>query len=257
MSKTLFPWSDYPMSQKRKSQIHKKKTGGRAHFCLKKVTRLVIVVFLLNILFIGALRWIPIPFSVFMLQQMIKGQTISYRWAPWESISPRAAVAVIAAEDQKFQEHWGFDIEAIFQALEENRSRSLPRGASTISQQVAKNLFLWPGRSWLRKGLEAYQTLWIELLWPKQRILEVYLNIVEFGPGIFGVDAASRTYFQKTPSRLTGYQSALLAAVLPNPHELKVQQPSPYVRERVAHIRRQVALMGGIGCLSSLNGQAP
>jgi monofunctional biosynthetic peptidoglycan transglycosylase len=248
MFQTLFPWSDHHARQGRK-----KKTGGRARFFLKKAAWLAFAVILLDILMIGVLRWVPVPFSAFMLQRMLEGQAIDYRWVAWERVSPHVAMAVIAAEDQKFPQHWGFDFDAIAQALEENRSRSAPRGASTISQQVAKNLFFWSGRSWLRKGLEAYQTVWIELLWPKQRILEVYLNIAELGPGIFGVAAASRAYFQKPPSGLTPYQSALLAAVLPNPHEFKVQRPSFYVRERVAHIRRQVALLGGVHYLSALD----
>ena len=245
MFKTLLPWSDHHARQSRK-----KKDRRRTRWLLKKAARVVCAVFLLNLLIIGALRWVPVPFSAFMMHERVKGQPIDHRWVAWDRISPHMALAVIAAEDQKFPQHWGFDFGAIAQAVEDNKSRGALRGASTISQQVAKNLFLWPGRSWLRKGLEAFQTLWIELLWPKRRILEVYLNIAEFGPGIFGVGAASGTYIKLPASDLTARHCALLAAVLPNPRKMRVNKPSAYVRERAAHIRRQMVLLGGIDYLA-------
>ncbi len=176
-----------------------------------------------------------------------------YQWVPWKEISPHMTIAVVAAEDQKFPHHWGFDLDAISNALEENRRRSRPRGASTISQQVAKNLFLWPGRSYLRKGLEAYFTVFIELLWPKRRILEIYLNIAEFGPGVFGVGAASRAYFKKPPSKLLPGEAAILAAVLPNPRRLKAASPSDYVQQRAFQILRQMNRLGGPGFLKIIN----
>ena len=170
---------------------------------------------------------------------------IRYAWANWEEISPCMAIAVVAGEDQKFPEHSGFDIDSIKDAVRQNPHRRIPRGASTISQQVAKNLFLWPGRNLLRKGLEAYFTVLIELLWPKQRILEVYLNIAQFGPGIFGVRSASEVYFHKSPSQLGLYEAALLAAVLPNPKRFDFENPSDYVRERARKIQQEVTRLGG------------
>ncbi|TGC74986.1 monofunctional biosynthetic peptidoglycan transglycosylase, partial [Salmonella enterica subsp. enterica serovar Poona] len=161
-------------------------------------------------------------------------------------ISPWMGLAVIAAEDQKFPEHWGFDVPAIEKALAHNeRNESRIRGASTLSQQTAKNLFLWDGRSWVRKGLEAGLTLGIETVWSKKRILTVYLNIAEFGDGIFGVEAAAQRYFHKPASRLNMSEAALLAAVLPNPIRYKANAPSGYVRSRQAWIMRQMRQLGG------------
>jgi len=196
------------------------------------------------------LRWIPPPTSAFMLRH---AGPVTHRWVPWREISPHVAVAVVAAEDQKFPDHHGFDFASISSALsgEEGRARR-PRGASTISQQVAKNLFLWPGRSWLRKGLEAWFTLWIEWLWPKRRTLEIYLNIAEFGPGIFGIGAASTAYFGTPPAHLDAAQAARLAAVLPDPRRLQVSDPGPYATARAAQIREQVAMLGGPAYLRGL-----
>ncbi len=160
-------------------------------------------------------------------------------------MSATIKLAVIAAEDQRFLDHGGFDFVEIEHALSQ-RSRGVSmRGASTITQQTAKNLFLWPGQSWLRKGLEAYFTMLIEVCWPKTRVLEVYLNVAEFGRGVFGVGAASEHYFRQPASQLNGSQSALLAAVLPNPIRYRIQAPSPYVRERQAWISQQMRALGG------------
>lgn len=204
------------------------------------------------------LRWVPPPTSAFMLQRMVENLragarpvTVNYRWISWSTMPPELALAAIAAEDQKFPVHHGFDLTAIQAAVATNRDGRL-RGASTISQQVAKNLFLWPQRSYLRKGLEAYFTLLLELLWPKQRILEVYLNIAEFGNNVYGVAAASRVVLRKYPAELTAEDAALLAAVLPNPRQRNAAQPSPYVRERARRIRRQMALLGGTDYLRRL-----
>ena len=153
-------------------------------------------------------------------------------------------LAVVAAEDQRFPVHHGFDLTEIQNALAERGASGRVRGASTISQQVAKNLFLWSGRSWVRKGFEVYFTLLIELSWPKRRILEVYLNIAQFGDRIFGVAAASRRFFGKPASALTPRDAALLAAVLPNPVRMRVDQPSPYVRQRAARIHQQTRQLG-------------
>ena len=185
-----------------------------------------------------------------MLRERLTGP-VQQRWVDWPQISPHAKVAVIAAEDQKFPEHHGFDLESINDALEE-RERGRTRGASTISQQVAKNLFLWPGHSWARKGLEAYFTVLIETLWPKRRILEVYLNIAEFGSGVFGVGAASEVYFGKRAARLGAADAALLAAVLPSPKRMRVNAPSRYVRSRQDWILGQMRGLGGVGLLEQI-----
>ena len=200
-----------------------------------------------------ALRWIPPPWSALMAERqigaLVKGEKYvpAYEWVGWDRIAPSAPLAVIAAEDQRFAEHFGFDVAAIQKAIDEHergRRRRL-RGASTISQQVAKNVFLWPGRSYVRKGLEVYFTVLIEALWPKRRILEMYLNVAEMGDGVFGVEAASRRYFRKPASRLTPGEAALLAAVLPNPHRLSANRPSAFVAERRAWILRQMEQLGG------------
>ncbi|WP_312838640.1 monofunctional biosynthetic peptidoglycan transglycosylase, partial [Pantoea piersonii] len=156
-------------------------------------------------------------------------------------------LAVIASEDQKFPEHWGFDVNAIETALGSESERM--RGASTLSQQTAKNLFLWDGRSWVRKGLEAGLTVGIETVWTKRRILTVYLNIAEFGQGTFGVEAAAQRYFHKPASRLTIAEAALLAAVLPNPIRFRADAPSGYIRQRQQWIMRQMRQLGGEGFL--------
>ncbi|MDQ7785373.1 MAG: monofunctional biosynthetic peptidoglycan transglycosylase [Desulfomonilaceae bacterium] len=178
--------------------------------------------------------------------------SLRYQWASLEEISPQVPLAVVAAEDQCFPDHWGFDVGSIRKAMEDHaRGRPL-RGASTITQQTAKNLFLWNGRSYVRKGLEAYFSVLLELLWPKTRILEVYLNIAEFGDGVYGVRAAAETYLHKSPSALTRRDAALLAAVLPNPKRFKVARPSAHVRSRSLRIMRQMELLGGVGYLEDL-----
>ena len=165
-----------------------------------------------------------------------------HRWVPYDAISRNLALCVVAAEDQKFPAHHGFDVDSIVRATQEQRRR--PRGASTISQQLAKNLYLWPGRSFVRKGLEAYFTVWLEQTWPKRRILEVYLNVAEFGPGIFGAAAASERMFGKPASELTLSEAALLTAVLPSPKRMSATHPSAYVRERASQIERIARALG-------------
>ncbi|MCT8348376.1 monofunctional biosynthetic peptidoglycan transglycosylase [Photorhabdus temperata] len=226
-------------------------------FLWRWLKKIVISVIILWIVSVVAFSFLPVPFSMIMVERQINAWlsvNFSYvsrsDWVGHEQISPNIALAVIAAEDQKFPQHWGFDFDAIENALEHNQNNSgRLRGASTISQQTAKNLFLWDGRSWLRKGLEAGMTFAIELAWSKSRILTVYLNIVEFGDGIFGVEEASRHYFHKSASKLTASEAALLAAVLPNPHRYKVNAPSAYVLQRQQWILRQMRLLGGVNYL--------
>lgn len=213
----------------------------------------------LSALSVLLMRWVNPITSAFMLRDraiaLMNHDTryrFSHEWVDWRDISAHAKVAVIASEDQKFPEHWGFDLDAIESAWQRNGHSRRIRGGSTISQQVAKNLYLWPGRSYVRKGIEAYLTALIELCWPKQRILEVYLNSAEFGPGVFGVQAASRRYLGKPAARLTQAEAALLAAVIPAPKRLKVNQPSAFVRARQAWIIRQMARLGGTSVLNTL-----
>jgi monofunctional biosynthetic peptidoglycan transglycosylase len=172
-----------------------------------------------------------------------------YRWVPLEAISPHLALAVVAAEDQRFPEHAGFDLDAIRDAVSDYANGGRLRGASTLTQQVARNLFLWQGRSLVRKGLEAWFTALLEVLWPKRRILETYLNIAEMGPRTFGAEAAAGRYFARPARDLDAEQAALLAAVLPNPVRLRVEAPTVYVRERQAWILRQMRQLGGVGYL--------
>ena len=197
------------------------------------------------------LRFVPPWTSAMMMERRVgawlhgeKDFTLHYRWVPWEEISRQVPLAVVAGEDQRFPYHHGFDFDAIQTALDAHDDGKRLRGASTISQQTAKNLFLWNGRSFVRKGLEAYFTVLIETLWPKRRILEVYLNIAEFGDGIYGAAAASERYFHKTPAQLDAHDSALLAAVLPNPRRYRVDRGG-YVQQRAAWIERQAAQLGG------------
>ena len=213
----------------------------------------------LTLLTVVAFRWIDPPFTTFMLTDRIgalfsreKDYDFSHDWVDWDRISKYAAVAVIAAEDQTFPHHRGFDFKQIDKAFADRERGRRVRGASTISQQVAKNLFLWPGQSWFRKGLEAGITVLIETCWSKQRILEVYLNIAEFGRGTYGVQAASRRYFHKDAAKLTRSEAALLAAVLPAPTRFKVSAPSTYVRKRQAWIQRQMYALGGTSYLAEL-----
>nr|WP_298728846.1 monofunctional biosynthetic peptidoglycan transglycosylase [uncultured Steroidobacter sp.] len=209
------------------------------------------------------LRWVDPPTTAFILRERLsagepgKPRSVQYRWLDWEQISPHIKVAVIASEDQKFLGHYGFDLESISDALADRERGRRVRGASTLTQQVAKNLFLWPGQSWIRKGLEAYFTVLIETLWPKQRILEVYVNIAEFGSGVFGVGAAAETYFKKPAARLTAPDAALLAAVLPNPKRMKVRSPSRYVLSRQQWILGQMRGLGGVGLLQQLDPPPP
>lgn len=175
-----------------------------------------------------------------------------YQWVPLEKITPALGVAVVAAEDQLFAEHDGFDWEAIEKAAIYNQTHKKTRGASTISQQTAKNLFLWSGRNWFRKGAEVYFTVLIEALWPKERILEVYLNIVELGDGIYGAEAASQIFFKKSAAKISPAEAALLAAVLPNPHRYQAGNPSAYIHSRQRWILRNMQQLGGKSYINTL-----
>jgi monofunctional glycosyltransferase len=219
---------------------------------LRFVAWLLLLVIALSVVPVVLLRWVDPPTSAFMLRERFT-RPVRQHWVDWQQISPHIKVAVIASEDQKFPKHHGFDLESINDALEERERGRRVRGASTISQQVAKNLFLWPGQSWIRKGFEAYYTVLIETLWPKRRILEVYLNIAEFGSGVFGVGAASDVYFRKPAARLSAPDAALLAAVLPNPKRLRVSAPSRYVRSRQDWILGQMRGIGGVGLLYQID----
>lgn len=211
-----------------------------------------------SLLLVLMFRWVPVPATTMMAQRRIQSwskpepYTSRHRWVPLEDISPSMGLAVIAAEDQNFAEHFGFDWGAIEKALAHNEKSRRKRGASTITQQTAKNLFCWEGRTWLRKGVEAWFTLLLETGWSKRRILEVYLNSVEFGDGIFGVEAASQAYFRKPARRLRPEEAALLAAVLPNPHRFKVNAPSAYIQGRQAWILSQMRNLGGERALKEL-----
>ena len=205
------------------------------------------------------LRWVPAYTSAFMIEKTVAAAVrgddaydLQHTWVPWERISPHAKVAMIAAEDLRFPEHHGFDFDAMAGAWEDYRRGGRLRGGSTISQQLAKNLFLWPGRSFVRKGLEAYITVLIEAMWSKQRILEVYLNSAEMGRGIFGVEAASRAFFDKPAARLTPREAALLAAVLPNPIQRRADAPAPALRHKRDRIQRRMERIGGPRVLDSL-----
>jgi monofunctional biosynthetic peptidoglycan transglycosylase len=233
---------------------------SRARGRVARVLAFAVIGFLiLTALPVIALRWIDPWTSAFMMgarfDAALDGQWLAsnrYEWRDFDAISPQAALAVIAAEDQLFPFHSGFDLESIRDAMRDNARSQRVRGASTISQQVAKNLFLWKGRSYVRKGLEAWFTVLIELTWSKQRILEIYLNLAEFGPRVYGAEAAARSYFDRPAVRLSRSQAALMAAVLPNPRRLSLARPSSYVRRRAAFIEGQMRALGGTAYLTQL-----
>lgn len=217
-----------------------------------------------SVLVVLVLRFVPPLTSAFMIEQRLNAMADGefraandYDWMPLERISPHAAIAVIASEDQLFPFHAGFDFKSIREAIRYNARGRKVRGASTISQQVAKNLFLWSGRSYVRKGLEAWFTVLVEFLWPKERILEVYLNVAEFGPRTYGVEAASRKFFRKPASRLTRREAATLAAVLPSPSRLHAEAPSAYVQRRAEFIMGQMRALGGATYLRQLDDDEP
>jgi monofunctional biosynthetic peptidoglycan transglycosylase len=221
---------------------------------------LVLIFILGSVLAVVSLRWVNPPFTTFMIHSrvtalLIRDPTYVFRhqWMDLSRISPNLPLAVVASEDQKFPEHWGFDVEAIEKAYSLNQHSHKVRGASTISQQVAKNLFLWSGRSYFRKGLEAYFTVLIEAVCPKRRILEIYLNIAEFGLGTYGAEAAAERYFHKPASQLTRSDSATLAAVLPSPEHYSAVAPSRFVQQRREWILGQMQALGGPEMLGEID----
>ena len=199
----------------------------------------LILLVLIAVPVVGVLLFAVVPPTptILMLQQAAKGQGLDYRWRGLNDISPHLVNAAIAAEDARFCSHHGFDMEAIEKALDHNAEGGRIRGGSTISQQTAKNVFLWPSRDWIRKGLEAGYTVMIETVWSKRRIMEVYLNVVEWAPGVYGAQAASRRWFGKDADELTAREAARLAAILPSPRRYKAASPGPYVRRRAGRIQ--------------------
>ena len=197
---------------------------------------------LISILLVVVYKWIPVPATPLMIIRYFEypEESVRHDWVSIEEISPNLQLAVVASEDQNFLNHNGFDYKAIEKAIEENRNGKRTRGASTISQQAAKNVFLWPQRSWVRKGFEVYFTFLIELFWSKERILEVYLNSIEMGKGVYGAEAASNFWFVKSASRLSTYEAAAIAAVLPNPREYRANPASSYIQQRKNWIVRQM-----------------
>jgi len=215
-------------------------------FLLKTLRWLVILFFASTVLAVLAYKWLPVPLTPLMaircVQQVAHHERprLEHRWVSLDSISPNLAVAVVASEDQNFMKHNGFDFDAIDTAIREHQRGKRLRGASTITQQTAKNVFLWPGESWVRKGLEAYFTVLIELFWSKERIMEVYLNSIEMGDGIYGAYAVAHENFGRSPAALTRSDCALIAATLPNPRKFSSRTPSSYVRGRRSWILRQM-----------------
>jgi monofunctional biosynthetic peptidoglycan transglycosylase len=221
------------------------------------VLKVMLILFLFSLMQVLLLKWInPMTSSVILQRQIAslftENKKIKYEWYNYDEISKEIALAVIAAEDQNFPKHFGFDFEQIDKALRERKEKGRLRGASTITQQAAKNLFLWEGRNFIRKGLEVYFTILIEMLWSKQRILEIYLNIAEMGDGIFGIGAASKIYFGKTPGKLSKDESVRIAVVLPNPVKYSVKSPSNYIRERQVWILDQMESLGGVLYIKNL-----
>ncbi len=215
------------------------------------VAKLFVLLLLLSVALVIAYRFLPVPFTITMLQRCAeqfandKPLKLKYHWVCYDSVSVQMKKAVIAAEDQKFFSHNGFDYKAIEKAVQYNekqkqRGRAKKRGASTISQQTAKNVFLWQSRNWLRKGLEVYFTFLIEVFWSKERILEVYLNVIETGDGVYGAEAAARYYFKTGAKNLSVSQAAAIAAVLPNPRMWNAAKPSPYIQRRKNWIEKQM-----------------
>ena len=237
--------------------------GSVGGWLLKALLSLLLAFILVTVVPVLLLRWVAPFSSAFMLGARINAVSAHeakyethYQWVDLEQISPHAALAVIASEDQQFPFHTGFDMKSIREAVRENAHRKRPRGASTITQQVAKNLFLWNGASYVRKGIEAWLTVLIETLWPKERILEVYLNIAQFGRGIYGVEAASQRFWHKHAVRLTRSEAATLAAVLPNPIRMHADRPSAYVASRRDWILGQMRGLGGKQYLEEVAPQA-
>lgn len=208
-------------------------------------------ILLLTIALTLPLRWLNPPITAFVLQDdYVNDLNLRRNWQRYDDISPEIFLALIAAEDQKFPEHFGFDFDSLQKALASKSGKR--RGASTITQQLVKNLYLWPGRSVFRKGLEAWLTLWVELFLPKKRILELYVNVIEFGRGIYGIGHATRSFYESTPAQMNRFQASMLAAVLPSPKRYTILKPTSYLFERSADIRKSMRALGGVGFLQEI-----
>jgi len=218
----------------------RKKQPPRWQRWLRLSTIAMLVFVVCSFLLVLPLRWYEPVTTAFMLLDDSERRPLLHEWVEWDQLGTAIALAAVASEDQRFADHFGLDPEAIKKSIGEQQKRGYLRGGSTISQQTAKNLFLWRGRSFVRKGLEAWLTIVLEICLPKQRILEIYLNIAEFGPGIYGASAASKTFFGVVPRRLSDRQAALLAAVLPNPKQFRADDPTPYLQKRSNWIVRQM-----------------
>ncbi len=243
------------ISKTGKREKHKSVTRKIIGYLFFSIVMFVTYSFLVILLF----KWINPPTTAFIQNEVYSGfanilsdEQIKIRWITYNKLSKQIVLAVIAAEDQRFPKHFGFDLREIEKAVQEKLEGKRLRGASTISQQVAKNLFLWQGKDYFRKGLESYYTLAIELLWDKKRIIEVYLNIAEFGDKIYGVENASRKYFHKSASKLNKYEAALLSAVLPSPKRFSVTKPTSFVKRRQKWILEQMRKLGEIKYLQEL-----
>jgi monofunctional biosynthetic peptidoglycan transglycosylase len=212
----------------------------------KFLLKLAGILFLFSLFMVLLYKWVPVPFTPLMAIRYFENpdEKIEHSWVPREEISLHLQLGVVASEDQNFVKHNGFDIEAIQKAIEDNQKGKRIRGASTISQQTAKNVFLWPGGNWLRKGLEVYFTFLIESFWSKERILEVYLNSIEMGRGIYGAEAAAQHWFNKSAAKLSVYEAAAIAAILPNPREYRANPASNYINKRKNWIVRQMQNYG-------------
>jgi monofunctional biosynthetic peptidoglycan transglycosylase len=221
-----------------------RRRGGRVRRIVRWLTRALALFIGISVVLTALYRFIPPPITPLMVIRLFDGNWVSKDWESYDAISPNLARAVIAAEDGGFCAHWGFDFEAIEKALRHNEKSGRLRGGSTISNQTAKNTFLWPGDTRLsryaRKAIEPYFTMLIELMWGKKRILEVYLNVVEWGPGIYGAEAAAQYHFHKSAADLTRREAALLAAVLPNPRQFSAGKPSGYISRRAGQIQTRM-----------------
>lgn len=219
-----------------------------------------LLLLLVTVVQVAALRFVDPPFTAFMAARQLDAWSqgdrdfrVAYDWRNRNQVSSHLAVAVIASEDQKFADHHGFDLKAIEKARTRHERGGKLRGASTISQQTAKNLFLWSGRSWVRKGMEAWYTGLMELLWPKSRIIEIYVNVAEFGDGVYGAQAAAQRYFGKDAAQLSPAEAARLASVLPSPKRYSAANPGPYVQRRSRQIQQQMRQIGGVDYLERLD----
>jgi monofunctional glycosyltransferase len=238
------------------------KKGSPARQFMSKVWRwtkkIFLILFISQFIYIILLKWINPPITMTQLVSWVSGYGLKRDYINSSNMSPQAKLAVMASEDQLFPDHSGFDWKSIKKAMDYNKKKpGRIRGGSTISQQVAKNVFLWQGRSWIRKGLELYFTFMIEKIWGKKRILEVYLNVIEMGKGVFGIERAANIYFNKPASQLTRQEAAMIAACLPNPKKYKVKPASSYVLFRSKSIQRQMNNLQGDEDIQKLMGTGP